>query len=317
MSSLIQVTIAKSEFDFATEIERISKNMLDLKSPFEIMTARARAMFVGDMAKKRANIAKKELAKDPEFKSAFDKIIRECYQFEQDALFLRRTAEIMLYYDYENGVDEGRYAPRGAPSEKPKTGSAALFTEKPKTQTELGIKHEDMSKFRRSAAVEKEFPGIVETKIIEGTLAGEEPTITKVHTVEKTLFQQIKEKFRSTKKETKEEAKQQRQEKNAVHDEFIENLNLPPIWKERFKVGSGQELEQFTIDFCSRLEKEKIKLEEIMFHYERLSIYVRRKQLPQILGEVGDFFLECAKILKNQEHVPNMEKLTVVNPQET
>ena len=316
MSSLITVTVAKSDIDFPLMLDRMRRDLDGVKGSLETLEIRTKAMFVGDMAKKKANQAKKELARDPEFKAAYDSIIKTCYQWEQDALFIRRKAEIILAQEYDNGVAEGKYAPPHRPSEKQKekAGSADLLTEKPKTQTELGIRHEDMSKYRRSAAVEKQFPGVVETKIIEGTLNNEEPTITKVHTVEKGLFAQIREKLRSTKQEVKRETKREREEKKVAHDEFIEDLNISPGMKDNFKIGAKPSIDVYAQDLISRLEKEKEKLEEIMFYHEQLNLYIGRILLPQTLGDIADFFLECARKLKNKEHVPDLERLTVVNP---
>jgi hypothetical protein len=317
MSSLITVTVAKSDVDFPSMLERMGKDLVNAKERFEFLEIRTKAKFVGDMAKKRANQAKKELAKDPEFKAAYDQIIKISYQWEQDALFIRRRAEIILAQEYDNGVEEGRYL---KPGQTKITGTSERFpaetaSEKQKASlNELGFDKKEMFTFHRSAAVEKQFPGVVEAKIIEGTLNNEEPTITKVHTVEKGLFAQIRDKLRSNKKETKEEAKQQRQEKNAAHDEFVDSLNIPEGMRDMFKTGAKPSITKYATDLISRLEKEKEKLEEIMFYNEHLDIYTRRVLLPQTLGEIGDFFLECAKKLKNKEHVPNLERLTVINP---
>jgi hypothetical protein len=292
-------------------IDKIGKDLDKAKEPAEFLETINKLSLINDMNKAAIKTAKKEQSRNPKFKEAYDEIIKICYQCEQDVIFMRRRAEILLAQEYDSGVAEGRYAPQGKPSEKPKTAEAARFTEKPKvTQNELGVKHQDMSQYRKSATVEREFPGVVEQTIREATEKGEEPTITKVRTVEKQLYDQVKDKVRSSEKE----AQKQRQEKTTAHDEFIESSDLPPIWKDRLKSDARPDINQFVREFCSRLEKEKLKLEEIMHYADKISTFERRRTLPQTLGEVGEFFLECAKLLKNQEILPDMERLPVINP---
>jgi hypothetical protein len=311
---IILLKIEHPNHNLPTMIEKIGKDLDKAKEPAEFLETINKLSLVNDMNKAAIKTAKKEQTRNPRFKEAYDDIIKICYQCEQDVIFMRRRAEILLAQEYDNGVATGIYSPPHRTSEKEKKEGAqsAHLSDHPKlpTQNEMGIKHQDMSKYRKSAVVEREFPGVVEQTIRAATEKGEEPTITKVRTVEKNLYDQVRDKVRSSEKE----AQKQRQEKVAAHDDFIQNSELPPIWKDRFKSDAGPDLSQFVRDFCSRLEKEKMKLEEIMHHADKISTFERRVTLPRTLGDVGEFFLECARLLKNQEILPDIERLTVINP---
>jgi hypothetical protein len=309
---MAMITVTQQEPKYVEMLDKIGKDLAIAKTPAEFLDARTRANFVDGIAKDRVRLAKREIKKEPKFREYFDEIIRAAYQASTDALFMKRQAEIGLAKDYDNGVAEGKYAKPGqtkstGTSGKPKPflPGTASGKQKPEFQNELGIEKKDMHQYRKAKAVEQALPGVVESVVRENTAKGIEPTTAEIRRIENELYKENKATIQA-----KEKA-----EKAAQHKK-IDDADLHPMVKDALKgMPIKSNIDTFARELTNRLEKEKIKLEEIIYYSESLSIYMRRVQLPQVLGEMGDFFLECAKILKNQEHVPNMNALKVVNPE--
>jgi hypothetical protein len=300
MGNLVQ----QSGTNLPAMAESVTKSLANAKTQMEYIEVRAKAIFTYDLAKQQRRLAKSQEARetDPLIKIYLNEIIKSTYQIQEDVLLVRRGAEIRLAEDYDDGVEQGIYARRGRQDNQ--IMQDVLFEGKPKTQPELGIKQPDMFKYHRSAEVEKSFPGVVKEKIQEFTAKLVEPTVAAIHKIEKVLSAQIKT-----------ETKEKKKARKAAFDEKIDATDFDPRFKDMMKGIAKPNINAFTTDLINRLNKEKMKLEEIMHYADKLNTYIRRIELPQALGELGEYFLECAKALKNQEHMPDMKRLKQVNPE--